>query len=317
VEPGVVAIIALIVLIGGTVAVLTRQRPDVWSLPGFRALGVAGAGSADDAIAHDVALGVAADLATEPGSLAARTSARSGAATGLTPRDGEEGLAVIEPLRLDVAPPISPPLAARLDQLEAQLKEMHAAVERQSAQIVRLNSEMQRRAEADEARREAMLERLRADLNAVSSRLTVDRQSGDRRLEVSAELYARLARLESALSAVTNPVLLPGEPYEAPGELLTETLIWENWNEVSERVFALADIFSAQRVHLSEETRTEMGAVITTLRLLLTRSIYPNLHTDLDDAQQDALRAALDAIAAELQNLRGSLDREYRAASGG
>lgn len=316
-EPGVVAIIALIVLIGGTVAVLTRQRPDLLSLPGFRALGVAGAGSADDALAHDVPLGVAADLASEPGSLPARSSARTGAATGLTARDGEAGLAVIEPLRLDVAPSISPPLAARFDQLEAQLKEMHAAVERQSAQIVRLNADLQRRAEADEARREAMLERLRADLNAVSSRLTADRQSGDRRLEVSAELYARLARLESALSAVTNPVLLPGEPYEAPGELLTEALIWENWNEVSERVFALADAFSAQRVHLSEETRTEMGAVITSLRLLLTRSIYPHLHTDLDDAQQDALRAALNAIATELQTLRGSLDREYRSASGG
>lgn len=317
-EPGVVAIVILVVVIGSTVAVLSRQRSDAWSLPGFRGLGLAGAGHADDALAREPALGAGTEMMAEPGLLAARSTARSGAEPALALRERDEPLAVIEPLRLDVPAPISPPLAERLDQIEARVTDLCAAIERQNAQFTRLGAELQRRAEADEARREAMLERLRADLNAIAGRLASERPVGaERRLEVSAELYARVARLESALAAVTNPMLLPGEPYEAPGELLTEALIWENWNEVSERVFALADTFSAQRVHLSEKTRAETSAFITALRLLLTRSVYPNLHTDLDDAQQTALRSALDEIAGELRSLRGSLDREYREANGG
>jgi hypothetical protein len=76
----------------------------------------------------------------------------------------------------------------------------------------------------------------------------------------------------------------------------------------------MADTYSAQRLYLSEQARSDVGAFITALRLLLTRSIYPNLHTDLNAAQQDALREALDEIAAELPKVRSALDREYREA---
>ena len=38
---------------------------------------------------------------------------------------------------------------------------------------------------------------------------------------------------------MTNPILLPGEPYAPPAEFLPEALIWENWNEVGERAFSL------------------------------------------------------------------------------
>jgi hypothetical protein len=44
---------------------------------------------------------------------------------------------------------------------------------------------------------------------------------------------------------------------------------------------------------------------------LLTRSVYPNLQTDPDAAQQAALRTALEEIAAELPKVRAALDREY------
>jgi hypothetical protein len=114
------------------------------------------------------------------------------------------------------------------------------------------------------------------------------------------------------LAAVTNPILLPGEAYSPPAEFLPEALVWENWNEVGERAFALADAYSAQRLYLSEETRGEIEMFVTTLRALLTRSVYPNLQPEPDAAQQAALRSALDEIAGEFPKVRQRLEREYR-----
>jgi hypothetical protein len=235
----------------------------------------------------------------------------------LANRPGADNVFALDPARLDPAPALSPLLSERLDRLESQLTTLQHSLEQQQARIVQLAAEMHRRADAGEQRQEMILERIRADLNAASSRMAADRQPGrERRLDVSAELYARLARLEASLSAVTNPVLLPGEPYEAPSELVTESLIWENWNEVGELVFALADAYSAQRVHLSEQAREDIGGFVTALRVLLTRSIYPNLHTDLEPAQQAELQGYLAQAAVELSSLRAALDREYQSALG-
>jgi hypothetical protein len=51
---------------------------------------------------------------------------------------------------------------------------------------------------------------------------------------------------------------------------------------------------------------------VTTLRTLLTRSVYPNLQLDPDAAQQTALRSALEEIADEMPKVRQKLEREYR-----
>jgi hypothetical protein len=223
-----------------------------------------------------------------------------------------------EPVRLDVVPNPSETLEARLDRFEAQLDAIGRAVDRQAAEIGqelrRVRSEVYDRTEADETRRVAALERLRADLLAAVSRAASEGSSrtGTRRPDVSAELYARLARLEAALAAVTNPILLPGEAYAPPTELLPEALVWENWNEVGERAFSLADAYSAQRLHLSDETRGEVDEFVTRLRTLLTRSVYPNLQPEPDAAQQAALRVALEEIAAELPRVRQKLEWEYR-----
>ena len=223
-----------------------------------------------------------------------------------------------EPVRLDVVPTPSETLEARLDRFEAQLDAIGRAVDRQAAEIGqefrRVRSEVSGRTEADETRREAALERLRADLLAAVSRAAAEGSSraGTRRPEVSAELYARLARLEAALAAVTNPILLPGEAYAPPPEFLPEALVWENWNEVGERAFSLADAYSAQRLHLSDETCGEVDQFVTRLRTLLTRSVYPNLQPDPDATQQAALRVALEEIAAELPRVRQTLEWEYR-----
>jgi hypothetical protein len=223
-----------------------------------------------------------------------------------------------ETARFDLGPNPTETLAARLDRFEERLDQVARAVDRHAAEIGqelrRARSDRARQTEVDDARRDVALERLRADLLATMTRAAADgsSRSGSRRPDVSADLYARLARLEAALAAVTNPILLPGEAYSPPAEFLPEALVWENWNEVGERAFSLADAYSAQRLFLSEETRGEIEVFVTTLRALLTRSVYPNLQPEPDAAQQAALRSALEEIAGEFPKVRQRLEREYR-----
>jgi hypothetical protein len=223
-----------------------------------------------------------------------------------------------ESARLDHAPSSAEALAARLDRFEERLDQIARAVDRHAAEIGqelrRARSDRAHQAETEDARRDAAMERLRADLLAGLTRAAGDggARSGSRRPDVSADLYARLARLEAALAAVTNPILLPGEAYAPPAEFLPEALIWENWNEVGERAFSLAEAYSSQRLHLSDETRDDIELFVTTLRTLLTRSVYPNLQIEPDAAHQAALRAALEEIAGEIPKARQKLEREYR-----
>jgi hypothetical protein len=220
--------------------------------------------------------------------------------------------------RLDHVPSSAETLAARLDQFEERLDQITRAVDRHAAEIGQdlrqVRSDLARQAESEDAHRDVAMERLRADLLAALSRAAADGGSrpGSRRPDVSADLYARLARLEAALAAVTNPILLPGEAYAPPAEFLPEALIWENWNEVGERAFSLAEAYSSQRLHLSDETRGDIELFVTTLRTLLTRSVYPNLQLEPDAAQQSALRSALEEIAGEIPKVRQMLEREYR-----
>jgi hypothetical protein len=223
-----------------------------------------------------------------------------------------------ESARLDLVPTPAETLAARLDRFEERLDQIARAVDRHAAEIGqelrRARSDRAHQIETEDARRDVAMERLRADLLAALTRSTADGspRSGSRRPDVSADLYARLARLEAALAAVTNPILLPGEAYAPPAEFLPEALVWENWNEVGERAFSLAEAYSSQRLHLSDETRGDVEQFVTTLRTLLTRSVYPNLQLEPDATQQTALRSALVEIAGEIPKVRQKLEWEYR-----
>lgn len=311
-EPGVIGLVVLVLLIASTVGVLVKQRPESWNLPLLRTSGGGGALLGDDLLGGDASTGIRADLtAAEP--------ALPRAAPSLSVLQREDPP---EPILLDLTPlnPEPSPLEAlgeRLDHVEAQLTAVQQELRDQRDAILRIGVELKLAGEAETARRDMAIERLRGDVLAMIGQLGEDRRNAgrDRRAEIISELYARLARLETALSAVTNPVLLPGEPYTPPAEFLTEALIWENWNEVGERAFALADAYSAQRVYLTEKTREELGAFVTALRVTLTRSIYPNLHADADVSQQAALRAALEQVALELPRARKALDTEYHAAT--
>lgn len=299
-------VIAILALAGGAVMLFARQGWLPLALPSFRPSG--GVEPVAD-VGDETAIGPGREL----------RSLRAGEIANLTAAGAAAPMAVAtrEPIRLDLMPASGDAGSGRLDRIEGQLEELQRAVARQgeilAVEARRLHEELVRHAEIEEARREAAQERMRADVLAVMSRAVAERQSGanTRRMEVSAELYARLARFEAALATVTNPVLLPGEPYAPPDELAPEALVWENWNEVGERAFALAEVYSAQRLHLSAPTRSDVGAFVTTLRELLTRSIYPNLQVEADGGRLAALRSALTVIADELPKLRARLESEY------
>jgi hypothetical protein len=316
-EPALAAMIGLIVLLGGTVAVLSRQGILPWGAPSLRTFG-GGANAAEAELDGDSARSSVADGIIEPTLTGPTATVRSSAMDARSSRLGADRPGLPETARLDLVPNPVEILAARLDRFEERLDQIARAVDRHAAEIGlelrRARSDRAQQAEVDDARRDVALERLRADLLAMLTRVAADGGSrpGSRRPDVCADLYARLARLEAALAAVTNPILLPGETYSPPVEFLPEALVWENWNEVGERAFSLADAYSAQRLYLSEETRGEIELFVTTLRTLLTRSVYPNLQPEPDAAQQTALRSALAEIAGEFPKVRQLLEREYR-----
>ncbi|MFN8592649.1 MAG: hypothetical protein U0031_14420 [Thermomicrobiales bacterium] len=210
-------------------------------------------------------------------------------------------------------------LEARLSDFERQLREVSHAIELQRAEV-----------RADLTALTAVVNgsqvAMRSDLNALqhavydSSATSCHAESlarktamTTRRLDVGADLYLRLARLEAAIAAVTNPMLLPGEPYVPPREFLPESLIWENWSDVGERAFALADGLSVNRLVLSAECRETLGTFVTTLRTRLTQEVYPNLQPEPTVAQQQALRAVLEQVARDLPFARTALEREYQS----
>jgi hypothetical protein len=317
-EQPLVITIALIVLLllGGGLALLSRQRVLPWSLPVLKTSG--GANPTDHELGATGARNQTQDGIDESAFLKPTAVVRSTTMDVRSSLPAEERPMPLDSVRVDLFPTQPDALDTRLDQFEERLEEIARAVDRQAAEIGqevrRARSELAHRAEADDARRDVAIERMRADLLAALTRAVAEggSRSGGRRPEVSADLYARLARLEAALAAVTNPILLPGEAYAPPAEFLPEALIWENWNEVGERAFSLADAYSAQRLHLSRQTRDEVDVFVTTLRILLTRSVYPNLQLEPDAAQQTALRAALDEIATELPKVRQTLEWEYQ-----
>jgi outer membrane murein-binding lipoprotein Lpp len=296
--------------------VLSRQGILPWSAPALRTSGGAGAAEREVDAASDRSS--AADGMVEPTQASPAAGERPSILDFRSSQLVAERAGLPESARLDQVPSSAETLAARLDRIEERLDQIARTVDRHAAEISqelrRARSDRAHQAEAEDARRDAGIERLRADLLAALTRAGGDGGSapGSRRPDVSADLYARLARLEAALAAVTNPILLPGEVYAPPAEFLPEALIWENWNEVGERAFSLAEAYSAQRLHLSQETRDDMELFVTTLRTLLTRSVYPNLQLDPDAAQQAALRSALEEIAGEMPKVRQKLEREYR-----
>jgi len=171
-----------------------------------------------------------------------------------------------------------------------------------------------------EARTQVALERIHAEALAAQdarlARLDVETRHArvrERRAEALAEIYRRLARLEWAVTAVVQPIQLPGEPFTLPEKFLPETLKWETWKEVGEQAFAFADYFNQQRVLLEPPVAVALAALIATVRDVLTGAIYPNLQPTPTSDQLAALRAGLEQLGQALTDGRSCLDAQYRA----
>ncbi|HEU0116310.1 MAG TPA: hypothetical protein VFQ80_16595 [Thermomicrobiales bacterium] len=208
-----------------------------------------------------------------------------------------------------------------LARLDAQVADLSRRFDRRIDELiddirVERTAAGQRQAAID-ARQEAALERLRADMLArlAQGAARPDGRIQERRAEVTAELYAALARLEAAFAAVTNPALLPGEAYAPPEMLQADALVWDNWKDVGERAFVLADAYSAQRLFLSAPTRQQVDRFVSSLRAALTGSIYANLQAPPTTVQARDVRTALEELAAAFPEIRAGLEWEFRAAS--
>lgn len=205
------------------------------------------------------------------------------------------------------------------ERLDRALNGLRSDLETTRAETQRLES----RLAAGETAQTAALERLSMELQRQSvetaARLTeqgeraATERARERQREVVIELYSRLARLESALAAVTNPILLPGEPYTPPAQLLAESLSWDNWKDVGERTFAFADHFNAHRLLLPEPVSIEIAAFVVALRQELTGAIYPNLRPSPAPEQRQALEAGLARLASAIPQVRATLEAANRA----
>lgn len=313
---GTVAVLALLSILIAIVVLLSRQGLLASSLPELRWQNLV-PGQPDS---------VEADSGTAVGDGNDNVAAADLVATRVSPPQRSTAAAVTPsavdlPLATKTSYPMSPaaplePFGSQLERLDTRLTELTQSIDRHEAAIFALlrqsMTDLAQRAAADDARSDFAVERLRADVLAAlaSTKAEADRT---RRKDVCAELYVTLARFEAALSAVSNPVLLPGEAYAIPDELPASALVWENWNDVGERVFVLADTFNAQRLHLSPQARADLGQFLTKLRTLLTGTIYLNLQTNVGSSQDLALRKALQEIARGLREARESLEREYEA----
>ena len=154
------------------------------------------------------------------------------------------------------------------------------------------------------------IERLRVSMDTIKQRAGA---YGERRGQALSDLYGSLARVESALAAVVNPMLLPGESLSLPGEFPQEAMQWTNWGDVGERAYAFGNVFNENRLVLDKSTAEEIAAFIATLRAGLTGSVYPAVRSGKPSADQIAqMRSGLQAIVEALPVVRGQIEEAYR-----
>ena len=191
-------------------------------------------------------------------------------------------------------------------EFDARLTRMESAL----TDVRRMPDDVGRSLREQEDRRQREFDRLQHEIGTM--RLTLGRW-GERRGEALAEVYGNLAKVEVALAAVVNPMLLPGEVLVLPGEFTPEALQWNAWGEVGERAFAFGNAFNQNRYVLDEELAVQVETFIMSLRQGLTRDVFPAVRDgNPTDAQLAQMRAGLTAIVAELPAVRRTIEASYR-----
>lgn len=137
-----------------------------------------------------------------------------------------------------------------------------------------------------------------------------------RRADAISDIYIRLARVDAALGAVVNPMLLPGEPLRVPETLFDDTLEWENWADLGERAYEFGEMFNQNRLLLDVDLADKIEAFICTLREVLTDTIYPVVRHNAPTMSQKAqLRAGLEQVVGSIAPLRRELEEAFRLVS--
>ncbi len=151
-----------------------------------------------------------------------------------------------------------------------------------------------------------------ATLPATSGRRLEFDPTAGRRADAVTMLDQHLAKLESSFVSVTNPLLLPGEPFTLPAELPAEALRWESWKEIGDAAYAFAQSFGAERIHLDDATCRDLTAFVTAVREHLTRTIYPTLaNGGTSDDPLVTLRSAFEQLGADIPAARACLRTAY------
>ena len=155
--------------------------------------------------------------------------------------------------------------------------------------------------------------RLRSELNTIRQAET---PHATRRADALSDIYLRLARVDAALAAVVNPMLLPGEPLRVPDTLFDDTLVWDNWADLGERAYEFGEMFNQNRLLLDVELADKVEAFICTLREALTDTIYPVVrHHSPTTAQKAQLRTGLERVVNAISPLRRELENAFRVVS--
>lgn len=183
-------------------------------------------------------------------------------------------------------------------------------IEQATGEVPQVSAALEQEIAAIREGQHVEIERLRVTIDSVKSRAG---SWGERRGQALAELYGSLARVESALAAVVNPMLLPGEPLSLPADIPAEAMDWSSWGDVGERAYAFGNIFNQHRLVLEPATADDIERFIAMLRQALTGSVYPVVRIARPSADQFArMRSGLDAIVAELPAVRRTIEAAYR-----
>ena len=181
------------------------------------------------------------------------------------------------------------------------------------------------------------LERLRADVHGAISAVSTDvgqvrehlintpavaapqvigaatePRTDPQRTTAISELYAALSKLDVSFLAVSSPVLLPGEQFDAESELPREVYAWESWNDVGAAAYQFAEAFSARRLYLDGQARDRLNRAIGSIRRCMTVQLYPVLTAggqSINDEQREVVGTVVATLAANIQDARAELER--------
>ena len=196
---------------------------------------------------------------------------------------------------------------------QAQLGRLRA----RDVELLALDEGERERTEGDDAVRQdattalAEVERLRAEVQRIGPGNAAETSRQVARETALVEIDRQAAQIETSIIALTNPILLPGEPFAVPDDFAPDALRWDNWKDVGESAFALGELFTLRRIHLSPETAASVTRCVSLLRTTLTGAIYPNLDPLPSVAQRQMLVEGLTTVGDALASMRQELAAEY------